>query len=198
MNKFMKVGTLRPVNGTVVSPQGGGLKLVLLTVTTKGGLDCPMVDILTKKWAKVKENLFKINSYRTPEYGLGYITDLAVQSDVWVMNLMCRDDAGTLHLSGLKKCLANVAKLANYEKASVHLSEHLVAKYPEFVNLIKSELLDNGIDVVYYGDVSLLKEGVKDSAEVKVVKKAAPPKETSRNIKNIKRKQVEQNQENEE
>lgn len=153
MNKFMKAGVVKNIDGSIISPHGGGLKLVLSTATTNGGLDCPTLPILLKKWSKTRESLFKINSYRSTEYGLGYVVDFSVQSDVWIMHLMCRDDAGALNKAGLTKCMASVSKTALYEKASVHVASELLNAYPDLSSLLKTELLEKGVDVYIYNQV---------------------------------------------
>lgn len=151
INPFMNKGKVKEVNASVLHPQGGGLKLVLTTATTNPKLlNCPMLPLLTKKWSKFKESLYKLYSHRSSDWGLGYVAELAVQSDVWIMHLLCRNDDGYLDVNGLRKCLQNIKKIADYEKASVHVSSDVLEMFSGFGDVVKEELVEKGVAVVIY------------------------------------------------
>ena len=53
MNKFSVKGKVKVVNGSILTPEYAGLRLILNFVNTEAKTDSPMHDLLDKKWRKI-------------------------------------------------------------------------------------------------------------------------------------------------
>lgn len=150
-NKFQQPGKTKVINGTILAPETGGLRFVLSLNNTKGSPEGnPLLPIFDKKWKKVREESRGWYATKTGAYKLGAISTTATQSDVWVVNMLCQNDELEVDAVGLKECLKKICALAKYEQASVHVSSLLTTFIPELNNLLKEQLLDNGVSVYFY------------------------------------------------
>lgn len=155
MNKFQPVGKTKVVNGTILAPENAGLRFVLSVNNLAGKVEGnPLLPIFDKKWKKVREDSKGWFATKTGAYKLGAITTLAVQSDTWVIHMLCQDSDLKVDLDGLKTCLNYVCKLAKGEQASVHVSNILTSLIPELQSLCQECLLNNGVSVYYYNEQS--------------------------------------------
>jgi hypothetical protein len=149
--RFQQPGRVKTINGTILQPQNAGLRFVLNIANTAGKVDGPLYKILDKKWPKIKQEVRGSFATKTGSYKLGSIANnLAIQSDVWAISILCQDDKQVTDLEAVKKCLKEVCKLATDEKASVHISTVLTDEIPELEGLVTQELVTNGIAVLYY------------------------------------------------
>lgn len=149
-NKFQVQGSFKEIKGSILNPHHAGLRFVLSVNNMAGKLECPIYPLIDKKWGKVKSEARGWYVNKTGAYKLGATMTTAVQSDVWVIHMLCQDESLVTHTDALKECLKKVAATAKYEKASVHVAKVLCDSIPDLQDLLKSELLDNGVSVLCY------------------------------------------------
>ena len=87
---------------------------------------------------------------KTGAYKLGATNNTAVQSDTWVIHLLCQDEELKTNVKALEECLNKVCASAKFEKASVHVSTLLTDNIPELSGLLTKTLLDKGVSVYFY------------------------------------------------
>lgn len=151
MNKFQVPGKERLIKGSILSPENAGLRFVLSINNLSGKVDNhPLYPLFDKKWKKVKEEAKGWYANKTGEYKLGAINTTAVQSDTWVIHMLCQDENQITNLKGLEDCLKKVAASAKYEKATVHVSGLLLNHIPELKSLLSRYMIEDGVNVCYY------------------------------------------------
>lgn len=149
-NKFQVKGKTKLVKGSILTPEGGGLRLVLNITNMAGKAEGPLYPIFEKKWKKVKEEVKGWYSTKTGAYKLGAINSTAVQSDVWVVHCLAQDDQLHVDAKGLEDCLKKVCATALYEKASLHVSSLLTSQVPGLEDLLTKCLVEKGVSVFFY------------------------------------------------
>lgn len=163
-NNFQPVGRVKLIQGSILNPQNAGLRLVLNINNTVGKAEGPLYPLFDKKWRKVKEDAKGWYNTRTGAYKLGAINTSAVQSDTWVIHMVCQDKDLQTDVNGLTLCLREVCKMAKYERATVHVSTILTQMAPEILDLINAELIEKGVSCYFYEEPELqdtLKEGME-------------------------------------
>lgn len=150
VNKFQQPGRVKLVKGSILSPENAGLRFVLNVNNTVGKAESPLYPLFDKKWKKVKEEAKGWFNTRTGAYKLGVVNTTAVQSDTWVIHMLCQDDEIKTDLKALATCLDLVCKSAKYEKATVHVSTLLTDHIPELQELLTKHLVNQGVSVSYY------------------------------------------------
>lgn len=154
MNRFKVAGKTKVIKGSILYPENAGLRFVLSINNLQGKADGnPMLPIFDKKWKKVREESRGWFATKTGEYKLGAIRNTAVQSDTWVIHMLCQDEELALDTKGLEECLKKVCALAKYEKASVHVSTLLCDQLSDLKSLLNKEVLSNGVNVYFYEEV---------------------------------------------
>jgi len=83
-------------------------------------------------------------------FKLGAVKDIAVQSDVWLMNMLVLDKDNKLNDKALLTALKEVCKVAKYERASVHVSTLLTTAFPQLQDLLTTNLVEQGVSVFFY------------------------------------------------
>lgn len=152
--RFQTPGRTKVIKGSILAPETAGLRFVLSVNNTAGKPDNnPLYPVFEKKWKKVKEEARGWYATKTGAYKLGAVNTTAVQSDTWVIHMLCQDDDQKTDVAALTKCLKETARMAKYEKASVHVSSLLTQAMPELTGLLKSELVDEGVSVYFYEEV---------------------------------------------
>jgi hypothetical protein len=150
-SRFQPQGKTKVVNGSILMPHDAGLRFVLSVANMDGNPDGnPLLPIFDKKWAKVKQEARGWWATKTGAYKLGAINTTAVQSDVWVIHMLCQNKDLTVDTKALEDCLKKVCTSAKFERASVHVSSVLVKAMPEITEMLKTQLLENGVSVVFY------------------------------------------------
>ncbi len=152
MNKFAIKGKTKVIKGTILAPETGNLKFVLNVLDMAEKPSSPMLDLFDKKWKKVREEA-KGWYARRENFKLGAVSTTAVQSDVWVTNILARDKDGKLDSGGLDVGLKKIADMALYEKAGVHISLNLVDMVPELTEAAEKQLTERGVSVYFYEEV---------------------------------------------
>ena len=150
-NQFQQPGRVKVVKGSILTPEMAGLRFVLSINNLLGKPEGnPLLPIFEKKWPKVKQESRGWYATKTGAYKLGAVNETAVQSDVWVMHMLCQKEDLSVDTAALEKCLKEVCKKAKYERASVHVSTILTSSVPEMTNLLQSELVEQGVSVSFY------------------------------------------------
>jgi hypothetical protein len=153
-NRFQQAGRVKIVQGSILTPENSGLRFVLNLNNMAGKAESPLYPIFEKKWPKVKQEAKGWFNTRTGAYKLGAVNTTAVQSDTWVVHMLCQTEELTTDQAGLEKCLKEVCKMAKYERATVHVSSLLVAAVPELTDLLNTELVEKGVSVSFYEETT--------------------------------------------
>ena len=153
MNMFQQQGKIKLIKGSILAPHNAGLRFVLSVNNMAGKPENPLFPIFDKKWKQVREFSRGWFATKTGAYKLGAVTTTAVQSDTWVINMLCQDENVKIDLKALGTCLKQVVTMAKYEKATVHVSSLLVNAIPEITELLNTHLVKNGISVYLYEEV---------------------------------------------
>ena len=149
-NKFQQAGRVKVVQGSILSPHNAGLRFVLSVTNMLGKMESPLYPLFEKKWPKVKQEARGWYATKTGAYKLGAVNTTAVQSDTWVLHMLCQDGELKTDTEALDKCLKEVCRLAKYERATVHVSSLLVNAIPELTETLNRELVSNGVAVCFY------------------------------------------------
>jgi hypothetical protein len=148
-NRFVTAGKTKVVEGSILSPELGNLRLVLVPINEAGVTDTEMYNLLNKKWRQAKVDAKGWYSNHI-DFKLGNIQTTAVQSDTWVVHCLFEDKDQKVNAKAMAGCLKKVAAMAKYEKASVHVSNLMVEKVSGMKELLVSEMLDKGTSVYFY------------------------------------------------
>jgi hypothetical protein len=150
-NQFQPAGRVKVVKGSILTPEMAGLRFILSVNNLLGKPEGnPLLPIFEKKWPKVKQESRGWYATKTGAYKLGALSETAVQSDIWVLGMLCQKEDLSVDTAALKTCLKEVCKKAKYERASVHVSTILTSSVPEMTNLLQSELVEQGVSVSFY------------------------------------------------
>jgi hypothetical protein len=151
MNKFQPQGKTKLIKGSILTPENAGLRFVLSINNLQGKAEGnPLLPLFDKKWKKVREESRGWFATKTGAYKLGAINTTAVQSDTWVVHMLCQGEDLQADVKGLEDCLKKVCASAKYEKATVHVSTVLTDAIPELNELLTKQLLENGVSVYFY------------------------------------------------
>ena len=149
-NRFQQPGRVKVIKGSILSPENAGLRFVLSVNNMVGKPESPLYPLFDKKWKKVKEEAKGWYNTKTGAYKLGATNVTAVQSDTWVIHMLCQDEELKTDLKALATCLDSICKSAKYERATVHVSSLLTTAIPELQGLLTKHLVENGVSVSYY------------------------------------------------
>ena len=149
-DKFKVKGKVKLIKGSILTPEDAGLRFILNVNNLAGKSESPLYPLFDKKWQKVKVESRGWYVNKTGAYKLGATNTTPVQSDVWVIGMLCQDEDLKTDLTGLEACLKKVCASAKYEKASLHVSNLLCAAIPELQDLITKHLVNEGVSVSYY------------------------------------------------
>ncbi len=152
-NLFKSPGKTKLIKGTILAPENAGLRFVLNVTNTAGKPESPLYPIFDKKWKKVKEEARGWYATKTGAYKLGAINTTAVQSDTWVIHMLCQDESLQTNLSALTESLKKVTATAKYEKATIHVSMNLVDAIPELRTILTNYVLNEGVSVYFYEEL---------------------------------------------
>lgn len=152
-NRFKPVGKTKFIKGSILNPENAGLRFILSINNLEGKPQNPLFPIFDKKWKKVREDSRGWFATKTGAYKLGAINTTAVQSDTWVIHMLCQKADLTTDVKGLEDCLKKVCASAKYEQATVHVSDILIEAIPELKGLLATHLIENGVSVYFYEEV---------------------------------------------
>jgi len=149
---FQPKGKVKTIKGSILAPENAGLRFVLSVNNLVGKADGTWYKVFDKKWPKVREQTKGWYNTRTGAYKLGAVNTTAVQSDTWVIHMLCQDDKLSTSTKGLEDCLKKVCEMAKYERATVHVSSLVVDAVPELPDLLTTQLVDKGVSVYFYDE----------------------------------------------
>ncbi len=149
-NRFQPQGKAKIIKGTILAPENAGLRLVLSVANMGGKTDYSLYKVFDKKWKKVREETKGWYTTRTGAYKLGVNNTTAVQSDTWVIQMLCQTKELETDVKSLEECLKKVCQMAKYEKATVHVSSILLDEVPEMKSCLDKQLLSQGVNVYFY------------------------------------------------
>lgn len=154
-SKFQAQGKSSLIKGSILTPHNAGLRFVLSITNLAGKSENnPLYPLFDKKWVKVKQEARGWYATKTGAYKLGAVNTTAVQSDVWVIHLLAQNEEQQTDATALEKCLKEVCKMAKYERASVHVSTLLTDAVPELTDLLRTQLVEQGVSVYFYEEPS--------------------------------------------
>ena len=154
-SKFQQPGKTKVIKGSILAPENAGLRFVLSVNNLAGKPDNhPLYPLFEKKWKKVREEARGWYATKTGAYKLGAVNTTAVQSDTWVVHMLCQDENLKTDTNALAECLKKVCASAKYEHATVHVSTLLVEAVPELTDLLNDHLVSNGVSVYFYEEIS--------------------------------------------
>jgi hypothetical protein len=152
--KFQQPGKVKVIQGSILAPENAGLRFVLNVNNMKGQAESPLYPLFDKKWKQVKADAKGWYNTRTGlghnPYKLGAINTSAVQSDTWVIHMLCQTEELENDAKALSACLKEVCKMAKYERATVHVSTLLTSAVPELTDALNTELVEQGVSVYFY------------------------------------------------
>lgn len=149
-NRFQVQGKVKLIKGSILTPENAGLRFVLNINNMLGKAESPLYPLFDKKWKKVREEARGWYTNKTGAYKLGAVNTTAVQSDVWVIHMLCQDEELKVDVAAVAECLKKVAASAKYEKATVHVSTLLADVIPTLQELLNTQLVEQGVSVYYY------------------------------------------------
>ena len=152
-NKFVTHGKTKLVQGTILTPELGNLRLILVPSSEKGDGGSDLYNLLSRKWKQARAELKGWYSNHI-DFKLGNIQSTAVQSDTWVVHCLFEDKNGKVNEKALASCVKKLADLAKYEKASVHVSTLTTSALPQLSPLLVTNMIEKGITVYFYEEVS--------------------------------------------
>ena len=154
-NKFVPQGRTKLVNGSVLSPELPGLRLVVVPCSELGKPNTVLHHILDKKWSIIGKQL-KGWFAQHVDFKLGSIYTTAVQSDTWAVHMLCYDKEDRLNGLAVEACLKKISTLAISEKASVHFAAPLLEMIPSLSDLVGPYLLNKGIHTYFYDEPAMV------------------------------------------
>ena len=150
---FQPQGRTKVIKGSILAPENAGLRFVLSVNNLSGKPEGnPLLPLFDKKWPKVKQEARGWWATKTGAYKLGAINTTAVQSDTWVIHMLCQSEDLVSDDAALGKWLKEVCKLAKDERATVHVSTVLTNSIPELTNLLSEHLVGQGVSVYFYDE----------------------------------------------
>lgn len=148
MNKFIPQGKFRHAKSAIVAPENSGLRFVLNPLDVKATFENPVNVTVANKWKKVREE-GKAWCANRSGFKLGELQSVAVQSDVWVLNLVLLGEKGESSKDSIESAFKKASALAKYEKASVHMAEDML-KFAGCEELATKYFLNEGLNVYLY------------------------------------------------
>lgn len=151
VNRFQQHGRTKIIKGSILAPENAGLRFVLSITNLAGKPDNhPLYPLFEKKWRRVREEARGWYATKTGAYKLGAINTTAVQSDTWVLHMLCQNEDQVTDAVALERCLKEVCKMAKYERATVHVSSLLSEAVSELNELLRTQLVEQGVSVYFY------------------------------------------------
>lgn len=150
-NKFAIQGRTKLIKGSILMPEMGGLRLILVPASEDGKADTEMYNLLDKKWKSAKAELKGWNQYHV-DFKPGNLHTTAVNSDIWLVHALFLKKDGTMDEKAFASCLTKLEKLAKDEKASLHVSTGLADAVPNLQELMQKALVEKGVSVYYYAE----------------------------------------------
>lgn len=162
-NKFLTNGKTKLVNGSILNPELGNLRLILVPCSDSGVPNTRLHHLLEKKWRQVNVDL---KGWRASNinYKLGSIQTTAVQSDTWVIHALCMNGQNQTDERALAACVKKISDMAKYEKGSVHVSMLTMEESPALGDMLLTKCIENGVSVYFYDQNTSATETINSQA----------------------------------
>ena len=149
MRNFVTAGKVKEIKSSITMPENAGLRMILNFCSVSGKYTGTVSEILTKRWKRAQDE-YKNWFVNRVGFKLGEQQPVAVQSDIWVLNMICFDEKGELDQKAFTANIEKARKLAQYEKGSVHVSTASVAQIPGLKEILVKEFSENGVHIYFY------------------------------------------------
>ncbi len=148
-NRFIQKGKFKTVEGSFIQPEYAGLRLVLNFISMSGKPDGEIYNTFDKKWKKIREEVKGWFASRI-NWKLGEINTVAVQTDTWVINCLCKDTDDSVNEAAMNACVKKLVSMAKLEKASIHVPKQFLDEVPGLQTLLETSFINEGINVSVY------------------------------------------------
>lgn len=148
MNKFIRLGTVKEVDGSVLAPVNAGLKMILTACSQSGEYESPLYNMLVKRYSKVKDDYRSL--FINQNIKLGELHTTAANSETWIMQAVCMDKKNKLDKMALETCLKKLIDSAKYEHASLHISDLLYKDVPALKKMLPALTTEAGVNLYVY------------------------------------------------
>ena len=153
MNKFVMQGRWKEINGSITNPENSGLRLVVNLCSESGKWESPVETLLSKRWAPTKTD-YRSWYVNRQGFKLGSLNTTLVASDIWVVNLLCKDKDNKVDDKALSECVKKLSVLARSDKGSVHFSSTALQEVPELQDMLKKTFIEEGFSVYSYTEAT--------------------------------------------
>lgn len=144
-------GKVKQIDTTILAPENAGLRFIINACAQSGKFESKLDTLLTKKWAKVRED-YKGWHATQHNFKLGLVNTTAVSSDTWIVNMLVQDKENKVDAKALQAAIKKLSELSKYENASVHVSNLLISEIPELKDLLIEYVVQNGTHVYFYSE----------------------------------------------
>jgi O-acetyl-ADP-ribose deacetylase (regulator of RNase III) len=157
----MAPGTLRFVEGDATAPSAAGNKIVAHVCNDIGGWGAGFVLAVSRRWPGPEADYRSWHAARaTNDFRLGAVRLVAVDSNVWVANMVAQRDirrrAGVppIRYDAVEACLVALSSRARDLEASVHMPRIgcglAGGTWDRIEPLVRRALVEGGVDVTVY------------------------------------------------
>ena len=148
-NSFVTHGKTKLVQGSVLMPELGNLRLIFVPCSETGKPDGEIYKLLDKKWRNARAE-FKGWYSNHMNFKLGFTQTTCVQSDVWLIQSLCINKLGKVDDKALLTCVKKISEMAKIDKASIHISTIVTDEMPQIMDMLNTECIEKGISVYFY------------------------------------------------
>ena len=154
---FMPKGKMQqaPEGSTVIAPVNGGLRFIPNFVGITPSFKAPLDRMIDRIWKRVKGDYYSRSS-DPRNFKPGTIIDSLCASDIFVVSMVVRDAPVSngyeplINAKALEEALKKLSAFAKNDKASLHISHHLLAEVPPLPELLQKYCVDEGINCYLY------------------------------------------------
>ena len=140
-------GRIKECHGSSLNPVNAGLKMIVSFCSQSDKYESPFYNMLIKRFGKVHSDFREWFVMQNLKFGT--VNTTAVNSDTWIMSLVCLDKKNKLDKAALEDCLKKVIEMAVYERFSLHISEMLLKEAPHLKKLLPT-ISNAGVNVYLY------------------------------------------------
>jgi len=155
------MATITYLKGDATSPQAKGEKIICHICNDLGGWGKGFVLAISKRWAAPEKDYRDWHRHRSKnDFALGKVRFIDVGNYMAVANMVAQRGMKTgsngppIRYDAVSKCLESVSKEAAARKASIHMPRIgcglAGGKWEKIEPIVKSELVDKGINVFVY------------------------------------------------
>ncbi|KAB8140059.1 macro domain-containing protein [Chloroflexia bacterium SDU3-3] len=153
--------SIQYLQGDATSPQAKGNKIIAHICNDIGGWGRGFVLAISRRWG-APETAYRAwyQGRASNDFGLGAVQLVAVERYIWVANMVGQRGTKTgskgppVRYDAVAACLMKLADLAQLHEASVHMPRIgcglAGGSWDRIEPLVRSALLDQGIDVTVY------------------------------------------------